>query len=74
MKTIAWSEGTWTREPVSVNEQWCNTGWWKQQPKVIGGAQLPMDLSMMMAMRSIKDFPNESAVEVSFHSELHPAI
>ena len=65
MKTIAWSEGTWTREPVSVNEQGATlaveaaaeSDWWR----TTAYGFIHDDGHAL-----IKEFPNESAVEVSF--------
>ena len=65
MKTIAWSEGTWTREPVSVNEQGATlaveaaaeSDWWR----TTAYGFIHDDGHALL-----KDFPNESAVEVSF--------
>ena len=65
MKTIAWSEGSWTREPVSVNEQGATlaveaaaeSDWWR----TTAYGFIHDDGHAL-----IKVFPNESAVEVSF--------
>ncbi len=65
MKTIAWSEGTWTREPVSVHEQGATlaveaaaeSDWWR----TTAYGFIHDDGHAL-----IKEFPNESAVEVSF--------
>ena len=65
MKTIAWSEGSWTREPVSVNEQGATlaveaaaeSDWWR----TTAYGFIHDDGHAL-----IKEFPNESAVEVSF--------
>ena len=65
MKKIAWSEGTWTREPVSVNEQGATlaveaaaeSDWWR----TTAYGFIHDDGHAL-----IKEFPNESAVEVSF--------
>ena len=65
MKTIAWSEGSWTREPVSVNEQGATlaveaaaeSDWWRTT-----AYGFIHDAGHAL----IKEFPNESAVEVSF--------
>ncbi|CAN2235875.1 DUF1349 domain-containing protein [Candidatus Planktophila dulcis] len=65
MKTIAWSEGSWTREPVSVNEQGATlaveaaaeSDWWR----TTAYGFIHDDGHALL-----KDFPNESAVEVSF--------
>ena len=65
MKTIAWSEGRWTREPVSVNEQAATlaveaaaeSDWWR----TTAYGFIHDDGHAL-----IKEFPNESAVEVSF--------
>ena len=65
MKTIAWSEGSWTREPVSVNEQAATlaveaaaeSDWWR----TTAYGFIHDDGHAL-----IKEFPNESAVEVSF--------
>ena len=65
MKKIAWSEGTWTREPVSANEQGATlaveaaaeSDWWR----TTAYGFIHDDGHAL-----IKEFPNESAVEVSF--------
>ena len=65
MKTIAWSQGSWTREPVSVNEQGATlaveaaaeSDWWR----TTAYGFIHDDGHAL-----IKEFPNESAVEVSF--------
>jgi regulation of enolase protein 1 (concanavalin A-like superfamily) len=65
MKTIAWSEGAWTREPVSVNEQGATlaveaaaeSDWWR----TTAYGFIHDDGHAL-----VKEFPNESAVEVSF--------
>jgi hypothetical protein len=65
MKKIAWSEGNWTREPVSVNEQGATlaveaaaeSDWWR----TTAYGFIHDDGHAL-----IKEFPNESAVEVSF--------
>ena len=65
MKKIAWSEGTWTREPVSVHEQGATlaveaaaeSDWWR----TTAYGFIHDDGHAL-----IKEFPNESAVEVSF--------
>ncbi|CAN2236127.1 DUF1349 domain-containing protein [Candidatus Planktophila dulcis] len=65
MKTIAWSEGSWTREPVSVNEQGATlaveaaaeSDWWR----TTAYGFIHDDGHAL-----VKEFPNESAVEVSF--------
>ena len=65
MKTIAWSEGGWTREPVSVNEQGATlaveaaaeSDWWR----TTAYGFIHDDGHAL-----VKEFPNESAVEVSF--------
>ena len=65
MKKIAWSEGTWTREPVSVNEHGATlaveaaaeSDWWR----TTAYGFIHDDGHAL-----IKEFPNESAVEVSF--------
>ena len=65
MKTIAWSQGTWTREPVSVNEQGATlaveaaaeSDWWR----TTAYGFIHDDGHAL-----VKEFPNESAVEVSF--------
>jgi regulation of enolase protein 1 (concanavalin A-like superfamily) len=65
MKKIAWSEGTWTREPVSVNEQGATlaveaaaeSDWWR----TTAYGFIHDDGHAL-----VKEFPNESAVEVSF--------
>ncbi|CAM8629294.1 COG3506 Uncharacterized conserved protein [Candidatus Planktophila dulcis] len=65
MKTIAWSEGSWTREPVSVTEQGATlaveaaaeSDWWR----TTAYGFIHDDGHAL-----IKEFPNESAVEVSF--------
>ena len=65
MKTIAWSEGSWTREPVSLNEQGATlaveaaaeSDWWR----TTAYGFIHDDGHAL-----VKEFPNESAVEVSF--------
>jgi regulation of enolase protein 1 (concanavalin A-like superfamily) len=65
MKKIAWSEGIWTREPVSVNEQGATlaveaaaeSDWWR----TTAYGFIHDDGHAL-----VKEFPNESAVEVSF--------
>lgn len=65
MKKIAWSEGTWTREPVSANEQGATlaveaaaeSDWWR----TTAYGFIHDDGHAL-----VKEFPNESAVEVSF--------
>jgi regulation of enolase protein 1 (concanavalin A-like superfamily) len=65
MKKIAWSEGTWTREPVTVNEQGATlaveaaaeSDWWR----TTAYGFIHDDGHAL-----VKEFPNESAVEVSF--------
>ena len=65
MKTIAWSQGTWTREPVSANEQGATlaveaaaeSDWWR----TTAYGFIHDDGHAL-----VKEFPNESAVEVSF--------
>ena len=65
MKTIAWSEGSWTREPVSVIEHGATlaveaaaeSDWWR----TTAYGFIHDDGHAL-----IKEFPNESAVEVSF--------
>ena len=65
MKTIAWSEGTWTREPVSISldgdslnaEAAAESDWWR----TTAYGFIHDDGHAL-----VKEFPNESAVEVSF--------
>jgi len=65
MKTIAWSEGSWTREPVSLNEQGATlaveaaaeSDWWR----TTAYGFIHDDGHAL-----VKEFPNESAIEVSF--------
>ena len=65
MKTIAWSEGTWTREPVSLSqdgavltvEAAAESDWWR----TTAYGFIHDDGHAL-----VKEFPNESAVEVSF--------
>ena len=65
MKTIAWSEGSWTREPVSITEKNGaivveaaeGSDWWR----TTAYGFIHDDGHAL-----IKEFPNESAVEVSF--------
>ena len=65
MKKIAWSEGSWTREPVSANEQGATlaveaaaeSDWWR----TTAYGFIHDDGHAL-----VKEFPNESAVEVSF--------
>lgn len=65
MKPIAWSEGKWTREPVSLREEGGaliaeaaeGSDWWRNTAYGFihdDGHAL------------VRDFPNESAIEVSF--------
>ena len=65
MKTIAWSEGSWTREPVSFShdgdaikvEAAAESDWWR----TTAYGFIHDDGHAL-----VKEFPNESAVEVSF--------
>ena len=65
MKTIAWSEGTWTREPVSITrdgetltvEAAAESDWWR----TTAYGFIHDDGHAL-----VKEFPNESAIEVSF--------
>ena len=65
MKTIAWSEGSWTREPVSISldgdslnaEAAAESDWWR----TTAYGFIHDDGHAL-----VKEFPNESAVEVSF--------
>jgi regulation of enolase protein 1 (concanavalin A-like superfamily) len=65
MKSIAWSEGTWTREPVSLSqdgtvltvEAAAESDWWR----TTAYGFIHDDGHAL-----IKEFPNESAIEVSF--------
>jgi regulation of enolase protein 1 (concanavalin A-like superfamily) len=65
MKTIAWSEGTWSRQPISVNEDGRHlvveaaegSDWWR----TTSYGFIHDDGHGLLA-----DFPDESAVEVSF--------
>ncbi|QLL23828.1 DUF1349 domain-containing protein [Actinobacteria bacterium IMCC25003] len=65
MKTIAWSEGTWTREPVSLLqdgavltvEAAAESDWWR----TTSYGFIHDDGHAL-----VKEFPNESAIEVSF--------
>ena len=65
MKTIAWSEGSWTRKPVSISqdgnslnvEAAAESDWWR----TTAYGFIHDDGHAL-----IKAFPNESAVEVSF--------
>jgi uncharacterized protein len=66
MKKIAWSEGSWTREPVSLREEGGaliveaaeGSDWWRNTSYGFihdDGHAL------------VRDFPNESAIEVTFN-------
>jgi regulation of enolase protein 1 (concanavalin A-like superfamily) len=65
MKTITWSEGTWTREPVSLSqdravltvEAAAESDWWR----TTAYGFIHDDGHAL-----VKEFPNESAIEVSF--------
>jgi len=65
MKRIAWSEGTWTREPVSISadgdainvQAAAESDWWR----TTAYGFIHDDGHALL-----KEFPNESAVEVSF--------
>ena len=65
MKTIAWSEGTWTREPVSISEKSSSleveaafeSDWWR----TTAYGFIHDDGHALL-----RDFPHESAIEVSF--------
>ena len=65
MKKIAWSEGTWTREPVSISpdgdainvQAAAESDWWR----TTAYGFIHDDGHAL-----VKEFPNESAVEVSF--------
>ena len=65
MKTVAWSEGSWTRQPVSIShdgdslavEAAAESDWWR----TTAYGFIHDDGHAL-----IKAFPNESAVEVSF--------
>jgi regulation of enolase protein 1 (concanavalin A-like superfamily) len=65
MKLIAWSEGTWTREPVSLSqdgtvltvEAAAESDWWR----TTAYGFIHDDGHAL-----VKEFPNESAIEVSF--------
>ena len=65
MKTIAWSEGSWTRKPVSISqdgnslnvEAAAESDWWR----TTAYGFIHDDGHAL-----VKEFPNESAVEVSF--------
>jgi regulation of enolase protein 1 (concanavalin A-like superfamily) len=65
MKEIAWSEGTWSRQPISVNEDGRHlvveaaegSDWWR----TTSYGFIHDDGHGLLA-----DFPDESAVEVSF--------
>ena len=65
MKTVAWSEGRWSREPVSIAQEGSNlvaeaapeSDWWR----TTSYGFIHDDGHALL-----KDFPNESAVEVSF--------
>ena len=65
MKTIAWSEGTWTREPVSISEKSSSleveaafdSDWWRTT-----AYGFIHDAGHAL----LRDFPHESAIEVSF--------
>jgi regulation of enolase protein 1 (concanavalin A-like superfamily) len=65
MKNVAWSEGSWTRKPVSLSnegavltvEAAAESDWWR----TTSYGFIHDDGHAL-----VKDFPNESAVEVSF--------
>jgi regulation of enolase protein 1 (concanavalin A-like superfamily) len=65
MKNVAWSEGSWTREPVSLShegsvitvEAAAESDWWR----TTSYGFIHDDGHAL-----VKEFPNESAVEVSF--------
>jgi regulation of enolase protein 1 (concanavalin A-like superfamily) len=65
MKNVAWSEGSWTREPVSQSEEGAvltveaaaESDWWR----TTSYGFIHDDGHAL-----VKDFPNESSVEVSF--------
>jgi regulation of enolase protein 1 (concanavalin A-like superfamily) len=65
MKNIAWSEGTWTREPVSMSadgdainvQAAAESDWWR----TTSYGFIHDDGHAL-----VKEFPNESAIEVSF--------
>ena len=65
MKNVAWSEGSWTREPVSQSQEGAvltveaaaESDWWR----TTSYGFIHDDGHAL-----IKDFPNESAIEVSF--------
>ena len=65
MKTSAWSEGSWTRKPVSISqdgnslnvEAAAESDWWR----TTAYGFIHDDGHAL-----VKEFPNESAVEVSF--------
>jgi regulation of enolase protein 1 (concanavalin A-like superfamily) len=65
MKNVAWNEGSWSREPVSINEDGttliveaaAESDWWR----TTSYGFIHDDGHAL-----VKEFPNESAVEVSF--------
>jgi regulation of enolase protein 1 (concanavalin A-like superfamily) len=65
MKNVAWSEGTWTREPVSTSadgdainvQAAAESDWWR----TTSYGFIHDDGHAL-----VKEFPNESAIEVSF--------
>ncbi|CAN2189298.1 COG3506 Uncharacterized conserved protein [Candidatus Nanopelagicaceae bacterium] len=65
MKNVAWSEGSWTREPVSQSQEGAvltveaaaESDWWR----TTSYGFIHDDGHAL-----VKDFPNESSVEVSF--------
>jgi regulation of enolase protein 1 (concanavalin A-like superfamily) len=65
MKNVAWSEGSWTREPVSISQEGAvliveaaaESDWWR----TTSYGFIHDDGHALL-----KEFPNESAVEVSF--------
>jgi len=65
MKNVAWSEGTWTREPVSTSSDGdainvqaaAESDWWR----TTSYGFIHDDGHAL-----VKEFPNESAIEVSF--------
>ncbi len=65
MKNVAWSEGTWTREPISQSEEGglltveaaAESDWWR----TTSYGFIHDDGHAL-----VKEFPNESAIEVTF--------
>ena len=65
MKNVAWSEGSWTREPVSISQEGAvliveaaaESDWWR----TTAYGFIHDDGHAL-----VKEFPNESAIEVSF--------